>query len=82
MSGLLSIKVGVTTMIPTKVSRLDTYTMIPPTAHLVLLLDLFIYLNFEQKQHSIHHRNSSTSITCTVEISRQPYLFYTAWHHT
>ena len=56
-----------------QVSQLDIYSMLRIGPSILLLLDLFIYLNFEQKQQAAHHRDSSTSITCTVEISHQSY---------
>ena len=55
MSGLLLVAVGVGTMEEGQVSQYELYGMLLLMPGMVFL-DLFIYLNFEQKQHDIHHR--------------------------
>ena len=39
-----------------QVSQCDICIILRPRTSLLLLLDLFIYLNFEQKQQATHHR--------------------------
>ena len=49
-------KVGAGTVSMGAVPYAEMYNIFLLVPRLLLLLDLFIYLNFEQKQHSIHHR--------------------------
>ena len=57
MRGLSCVSVEITPICPwDTVSHFDLCMIISPILMIVLLLDLFIYLNFEQKQLGIHHR--------------------------
>ena len=59
----------------------DILTGIHPQP-LMLLLDLFIYLNFEQKQQATHHRQFVDIYNLHGKNIAPAVPFYTAWHHT
>ena len=69
---LFQLKVGDGSLKARQVSPIEICVILLLRCSLVLFLDLFIYLNFEQKQHSIHHLRQFVDIyNCTVEISHQ-----------
>ena len=48
-----------------QVSHSDIWIVLCSLKQVMLLLDLFIYLNFEQKQQAAHHRQFVDIYNCT-----------------